>query len=258
MIASNIRTLSLLFISLSSDTTNGQSTDQTIIYGEEIYAVTCATGYCHTLKGGAGGGAPRLAARDFDLDYITRTIPFGLNETKMEGFSSRLPENDLAAVIAYVADLNGISTDGVSLTPAAMQTKPRLSADALLGKNLFHDSPRAFDRCATCHQVEGSGVPAAEPITVIPVTAAFLRQISTSKVSTISIAGDTMPALVLSNGAARSVFFDLTSSPPVRRNVESSGITISEGSDWSHAAVIHAYSDMELEYILAYLRTVVK
>src|SRR5437764_13215530 len=38
--------------------------------GEQIFNKTCATGYCHTLKGGSGGGAPRLSARGFDEQYI--------------------------------------------------------------------------------------------------------------------------------------------------------------------------------------------
>ena len=258
MISPIIRILTGLLISLSSGITWGQAADQTITRGEQIYTVTCATGYCHTLQGGAGGGAPRLAARDFNLDYITQTVSYGLHETKMLGFAATLSAEELAAVIAYVASLNGISTDGAPITAAVIQPKPHLSANASQGKQLFHDPLRAFARCATCHRVEDSGVPVAEPLAVIPATAASLRKLATAKIATITIAGDAMPALVLRQGTARTIFYDLTSSPPVRRNVESTSVNIMAGSKWTHSAVINTYSDEELKNILAYLRAVVK
>ena len=33
--------------------------------GEQVFAASCATAYCHGAKGGPGG-APRLAGRGFD------------------------------------------------------------------------------------------------------------------------------------------------------------------------------------------------
>src|SRR5262249_33851324 len=47
-----------------------QSPQELAKEGEQIFNKTCATGYCHALKGGSGGGAPRLAARGFDEQYI--------------------------------------------------------------------------------------------------------------------------------------------------------------------------------------------
>lgn len=231
-----------------------QDRDQMLKQGEQVYAVTCATGYCHTLNGGVGGGAPRLAARGFDLDYITQTVSNGIGDTRMEGFANRLPADELQAVITYVASLNGIKTAAPDMS--AVRTKPELSAAAKEGKALLHDSLRAFQRCATCHQVEGSGVPVAEPLSTIPVTARELRRLKTPKVSTVTLAGDSMPALVLRQGARRTIFYDLTSSPPVRRNVDTAGIRIKAGSRWRHSSVIKAYSNAELEKILAYLREV--
>ena len=224
------------------------------LQGEDIYKVTCATGYCHTLNGGAGGGAPRLAARGFSLDYITQTVSFGLHKTKMQGFSSILPEDELQAVIAYVASLNDLDASGNELNTTPRKIK--LSDREIAGKNLFHDSLRAFNRCATCHQVEGSGVPVAEPINRVPVNARSLRRLDAQTVSTVTVELETMPALVLSQGAARTIFYDLTSVPPVRRNIESDSIDIKEGSNWQHSSYLSSYTDRDLEKILSYLRKV--
>jgi len=258
MNSSDKKLVTLLLGCLLACNASAQNREEILKQGEQVYAVTCATGYCHTLNGGIGGGAPRLAARGFDLDYITRTVTSGVRETRMEGFAARLPDNELQAVITYVASLNGIYTVGQAITPALLRVKPVLSPDAMKGKQLLHDSLRAFNRCATCHQVEGSGVPVAEPLSEIPDSAGRLRRLETPTVSTVTVAGDSMPALVLRQGARRTVFFDLTSTPPVRRNVDSSRIEISAGSNWRHSSAITTYSDAELDSILAYLRAVTK
>ena len=234
-----------------------QGQDQILKQGEQTYAVTCATGYCHTLKGGSGGGAPRLAARGFTLDYITRIVSSGVPDTRMIGFAATLPEQKLQAVIAYVASLNGIHSNGQTPIPA-VRTRPRLTPVEQEGKELLHDPLRAFSRCATCHQVEGSGVPVAEPFSQLPATAEALRKIETPHIFTVTVGGESMPALVLSQGTTRTIFYDLTSPPPVRRNIDSAGIKIIHESHWRHASVIKTYSDAELDKILAYLRAVTK
>src|SRR5215468_9737258 len=68
--------------------------------GEEIFNKTCASGYCHG-GGGAGGGAPRIAARGFDQTFISNTVTRGIPNTL-----SRAERN---AVVVYVGKLNGIA-----------------------------------------------------------------------------------------------------------------------------------------------------
>src|SRR5436190_24191546 len=76
--------------------------------GADVYVKTCATGYCHGVKG-AGGGAPRLASRGFDQAYISRTIRMGVVGTTMPAFGTVLNRLDLTVVTAYVGSLNGIA-----------------------------------------------------------------------------------------------------------------------------------------------------
>jgi mono/diheme cytochrome c family protein len=229
--------------------------------GEKVFAQSCATGYCHGAKG-TPAGAPRLAGRGFDQAYIANTIMRGLPGTAMPGFVSTLSRADLVAVVAYVAGLNGIANPSINLGPgpggAAGPAEPALSAEAERGRALFFDALRGFGRCSTCHEVNGVGISVTTPIGKIPADAAALRALATPAVRTASVAGDAMPALIVSQAKTRALFYDLTSVPPVLRTVDPGALKVAEGGAWRHASVIGAYSVAELASILAYLREVIK
>jgi mono/diheme cytochrome c family protein len=216
--------------------------------GADVFAKTCATPYCHGPKG-AGGGAPKLAARGFDEIYIASVTRAGVPGTSMQGYGSTLARADFNAVIAYVASLNGVEPRGAQSPEPA-----RLSPDAARGRDLFFDSVRGVDRCSTCHQVQGLGI-AVAPIANIPATAAALRNAATPDVRTARVGADHFPALVVSAGGRRTVLYDLTTPPPVMRTVESAAVGIADNGAWRHAAVVKSYDDRELESILAFLRS---
>jgi hypothetical protein len=67
-----------------------------------------------------------------------------------------------------------------------------------------------------------------------------------------------MPVLVLREGKQSTVFYDLTSLPPVQRNAEAGSVKVTDGSNWRHSSAIGAYNDSELAAILAYLRAAIK
>jgi cytochrome c553 len=217
--------------------------------GEKVFAQSCATGYCHGARG-APAGAPRLAGRGFDQAYITNTIMRGLPGTAMPAFGTALSRPDLTAVITYVASLNG---PGATATP-----ETALSPEGERGRTLFFDAVRGFGRCSTCHEVKGVGIPVTTPIANISADAASLHALATPDVQTATVEGEAMPALIVSQGKTRALFYDLTSVPPVLRTVDPSGLKVTEGSAWRHASVIGAYNDAELASILAYLREVIK
>lgn len=229
--------------------------------GENVFMQSCATGYCHGAKGTAAG-APRLAARGFDPAYITNTVVRGLPGTAMPAFGMTLNRADLVAVITYVARLNGIANPTINLGPpvpgASGPAEPKLSPEAERGRVLFFDALRGFGRCSTCHEVNGVGIPVTTPIENIPASAAALRAMQTPGVQTVTMAGEAMPALVISQGKTRALFYDLTSVPPVLRTVDPSAIKIGPGSAWRHASVIGAYNNAELTSILAFLREAIK
>jgi hypothetical protein len=171
-----------------------------------------------------------------------------------------LPRADLAAVVAYVATLNGIANPalggGRGGPPAAPEAP--LPPEAARGRALFYDAVRGFGRCSTCHEVNGMGMPVTTPIAKVPADAPALRALATPDVSTATVDGESMPALVLSKGSRSVVFYDLTISPPVMRTVDPGAVKIDNGSGWKHASATGAYNNEELTAILAYLRAVVK
>ncbi len=228
--------------------------------GEKVFAQSCATGYCHGARG-TPAGAPRLAGRGFDQAYITSTVTRGLPGTAMPAFGTTLSRADLAAVVAYVASLNGIANLSMNAGPgpgAAGPPETALSPEAERGRALFFDAIRSFARCSTCHEVNGIGISVTTPIAKIPADAAALRALATPDVRTATVDGDAMPALIVSQGKTRALFYDLTSVPPVLRTVDPGTLKIVEGSAWRHRAVIGAYNDNELASILTYLREAIK
>lgn len=228
--------------------------------GEKVFAQSCATGYCHGARG-APAGAPRLVARGFDQTYITNTIMRGLPGTVMPPFGNTLSRADLGAVIAYVANLNGIANPSINLGPgpgASGSAEPALSTEAERGRALFFDAVRGFGRCSTCHEVNGIGISVTTPIANIPASAAALRSLATPDIRTVTVDGEAMPALIVSQGKTRALFYDLISVPPVLRTVDPSALKVAEGSNWQHSSVIGAYGEAELASILAYLREAIK
>jgi mono/diheme cytochrome c family protein len=224
--------------------------------GEQVFAKTCATGYCHGVKG-QSSGAPRLAGRGLTQAFINITVTRGVAGTGMPSFATVLSKADLAAVVAYVAALNGIaSPDAGSEGAAATSSEPALSSEAVRGAQLFKEAVRSFGRCSSCHEVGGRGISIAAPIAQVPASVAALKALTTPNVKTGKLDGESMPALVLRDGKQGTLFYDLTSLPPVERNAEPGSVKFADGSAWRHSSVIGAYNDSELAAILAYLRAV--
>jgi mono/diheme cytochrome c family protein len=236
-----------------------QNVADVVKQGEAVFSKTCATGYCHGVRGGPSG-APRLAARGFDQAYISSVVIQGIPDTGMASFAKRLSPADLTSVIAYVATLNGIANPDVSMGEAAakVSTGPALNGEAARGALLFSEAFRSFGRCSTCHEVGGYGIQVAAPIAKVPASVAELKALATPDIKTGSLGGESMPVLVLSQRKQETVFYDLTSAPPVQRNAESGSVKFTDGSAWRHSSVIAAYNDSELTAILAYLRAVTK
>ena len=220
--------------------------------GEQLFTSTCGTAYCHGARG-AGGGAPRLAARGFDRAFIADTVARGVPGTSMAGFSSSLQRRELEAVVDYVAGLNGIASNSAKPTAAPAA----LPKEAAIGRDLFSDALRGFGRCSTCHEVNGIGIAVAPPIARIPPDVRTLRELETPAVRTATLGKRTMPGLPVSNGSRAAIFYDLTTPPPVLRSAEPGSVAWADGASWRHSSVITSYTDAELGSILSYLRSAV-
>jgi mono/diheme cytochrome c family protein len=219
------------------------------IRGEQVFVQSCSTGYCHGSRG-VGAGAPRLAARGFDQNFIRNTITNGVTGTSMPSFAKSLSRTDLAAVVNYVSALNGATATSAAAAPV------KLTPQGARGKALFSDAVKIFGRCATCHEAGGLGIPVAPPIHDVPLNLAGLKALKTPRVVTATVAGESMPALVVAKKTGTVTFYDLTMPPPVLRTVVPAEFSSREESTWKHADVISAYSDADLSSILTFLRAV--
>jgi mono/diheme cytochrome c family protein len=222
--------------------------------GATVYNQTCATGYCHGVKG-TSGGAPRLAARGFDAAYITQVVRAGIQGTAMPAFGTTLSRPDFTAVVAYVGSLNGIAPTA-ALIPERGMPRRQLPPEAAKGRALFYDALRGFGRCSVCHQVEGTGIAVADPIAKVPENVAALHALASPHIVSATAEGSTFPALVLSKGAVQVKLYDLTMQPPVLRTFAAAEVKLADKSSWGHATAMAAYNDAELESILTYLRVV--
>ena len=247
-----------LWLLAASTLVCGQSVEQVVAQGAQVFAKSCATGYCHGPKG-APGGAPRLAGRGFDQAFIGTTVADGRSGTGMPAFATTLSRPELSAVVAYVATLNGIANPNINAAPpgGAPRGGPALSAEAARGRDLFRDAVRGFARCSTCHEVNGIGIPVATPMAQVPATAQALRSLANLPVSTATLGGEPMPALIVSKTSRSVIFYDLTTSPPVLRTVDPASVSLADGSTWKHSVAIASYNDTDLAAILAYLRATV-
>jgi len=233
-----------------------QTPQDAMKHGEQVFAKSCATGYCHGAKGTASG-APRLAGRGFNQAYINNVVTRGISGTGMPSFATTLPRPDLSAVVAYVATLNGVANPDTASENAA-DSAPALTGEAARGAQLFREATRGFGRCSTCHEVGGLGISVAAPIEQVPASVAALKALATPNVKTGAMDGESMPVLVLKDGKQSTLFYDLTSAPPVQRNVLPGSVKFTDGGNWRHSSVIASYSDAELDAILAYLRAVIR
>jgi len=226
--------------------------------GQEVFNRTCANALCHAREGGDGSSAPRLADRDFDDTFISNTVRHGKQETAMPAFETVLPKDDLLAVIAYVAKLNGLNASSMSRQESApVAPQPTLSAKAAQGRILFGDATRGPGACSTCHRLQGQGIAVSSAIQVVPPNVQALRQLATPHVVTVTLDGEAMPAIMVKDGKSASIFYDLTTAPPVLNTRDPAHVTVQHCGSWVHAQYIHAYSAEELGAGLEYLLAVV-
>jgi len=220
--------------------------------GEQVFEKSCATGYCHGIKG-EPSGAPRLAGRGLSQTYITQAVTRGIAEGGMPSFARELSSAEIAAVVVYVASLNG--TAGAANTTST-RTKSA-SAEAQAGEHLFRDPLRGFGRCSTCHSVERYGIPIAPLIRHVPASLADFKALISPTARLATVDGESIPVLLLAAGKSNTMFYDLSVLPPVQRVVASSEFRMSANVTWDHSSVVHAYNDADLGAVLAYLRDVI-
>src|SRR5712671_2398464 len=224
--------------------------------GEQIFAQNCSVGYCHGVAGAAGRG-PRLRGRTFSKDYLLNVTRDGIPSTAMPAWKGRLKDDEIRAVVEYVASLSS-ATDP---TPPANPMPPGIGPAAIPGFNgppqaarghaLFFDP--AWNNCGVCHAVGGRGIAIGPDLTTMranligpaPTTlpvkdaaeltsqihATGSRHVLTAKLAS----GEEFPALLAEQDSSQVRLYDLTVTPPVRRTfARRDVVSLTQNAAWRH------------------------
>jgi len=229
--------------------------------GERIFAQSCSVGYCHGVAGAAGRG-PRLRGRSFAKDYLYGVIRDGIPSSAMPAWKDRLKDDDIRAVVEYVASLATASDAPATANPmppgVGPASQPVFSGtpQAARGRALFSDPVR--ENCAVCHAVAGRGIAIGPDLTAAPASELLSRIHSKESrhVLTASLqSGERFAALLVSQTGDEVRLYDLTSTPPVLRTfARSQVVSLVQNPAWRHDDVSKNYSGAQLEDIVAYLR----
>ena len=250
--------------------------DPAIARGEKIFAQSCSVGYCHGVAGAAGRG-PRLRGRTFSKDYLLNVTRDGIPSSAMPAWKDRLKDDEIRAVVEYVASLSS-ATDPA---PPANPMPPGIGPAAIPGFNgppqaarghaLFFDPAR--NNCSVCHAVGGRGIAIGPDLTTMHVNligpapttlpvkdaAELTSQIHATRsrhVLTAKLAsGEEFPALLAEQDSNQVRLYDLTVTPPVRRTfARRDVVSLTQNAAWRHEDFVHDYSAAELEDVVVYLR----
>ena len=227
--------------------------------GERIFAQSCSVGYCHGVAGAAGRG-PRLRGRTFTKDYLYGVIRDGIPSSAMPAWKDRLKDDDIRAVVAYVASLATATEAAPPANPMPPGVGPASlpvfngPPQAARGRALFSDPVR--ENCAVCHAVGGRGIAIAPELTAASDLLSRVHSTGSRHVLTASLqTGEQFPALLVSRTDSEVRLYDLTSTPPVLRTfAKSQLLSLEQNSGWRHDDISRSYSAAELEDIVAYLR----
>jgi len=228
-----------------------QAQEGAIERGSQLYRTHCSIPYCHGPEGGAGR-APRLTGHHYNVNSMFKVISWGIPNTGMPEFTTRLKTSEIADLVTYTMTLAGPSStpDPKPVAPARAFTQ-----SAKEGRALFFDGARIAS-CGACHELDGWGVAVGSDLAAMPPGFfTDLRAAATRGVVTARPAGESpFPALVVERTESRVRVYDLTASLPVLRSFAAARIAIEPGSSWRHEQATRGYTSGELEVIAGYLR----
>jgi putative heme-binding domain-containing protein len=130
-----------------------------IARGGDLFAGSCAIGYCHGSEGRASRG-PQLRERPWDPRHVYTVTRDGVPGTAMPAWNGILPDRDIWAVTAYVMSLSTTKLEGQSAVLELSESSaapPARTAEAQLGHDLFFDLTNQ-KRCGVCHRLGAKGV----------------------------------------------------------------------------------------------------
>ena len=134
-------------------------TDASVIsQGNDLFARSCATGYCHGAEGRAARG-PDLRNRGWDPRKLYSSIRDGVPGTTMPPWNNILPDEEIWTVTGYIISLGTTQLRGAAATitlGSSAAGPAELTGKAKHGHDLFFDLNHQ-KRCGICHRLGGKG-----------------------------------------------------------------------------------------------------
>ena len=238
--------------------------DQALVgAGERIFAQNCSVGYCHGIAGSAGRG-PRLRGRAFDENYLLRVTRDGIPRSAMPAWKGRLSDQEILAVVKYVASLSDAPRSITGAAPAgemiSTATAQAPSAQVQRGAALFFDATREA-YCGACHALDGRGIAVGPDLTKVAdktpreIAAAMRKRRPEHVVTAHMKDGGSFPAVVVLRESASVKLLDLTTFPPVLRTVEPAEIeSIASHAEWTHDAFLKGIGPEQMADLVTYIR----
>ncbi len=243
---------------------------QLIARGSEIFARSCAIGYCHGSEGRASRG-PQLRDRAWDPRHVYTVTRDGVPETAMPAWKDILPDRDIWAVTAYVMSLSSTKLDGEAAVlglSAENESHKDRSAEAQRGHDLFFDLTNE-KRCAVCHRLGSKGSAIGPDLAASAGRKSGGELLRDILEPGASIAKGYEQIAVATNDAERVAgvkmeetrayikLYDMSSVPPPLRTIyrEQIHAVNSERRSAMPGDYRKLYSDEELQAIVAYLKS---
>lgn len=157
----------------------------TLVRGLSLYAEQCVA--CHGADGSGTALAPALnaaAPRARTPEELTRIITSGVAGTRMAAWGSKLPAEDVAALVALVKAWDQVPAGAV---PAPDRPMPVTQESLALGSQLYASN------CSRCHGPEGQGTQRAPALNV---RSFFTRtnDVAMQQIISLGVPGTAMPA----------------------------------------------------------------
>src|SRR5713226_10033630 len=215
--------------------------------GEQIFAQNCSVGYCHGVAGAAGRG-PRLRGRSFSKDYLYNVTRDGIPNSAMPAWKGRLKDEEIRAVVDYVARLSSATDAAPPANPMPPGIGPASLASfngppqAARGHALFFDPAR--ENCGVCHAIGGQGIAIGPDLKSQPDFVKLVRSTQSRHVLTAKFgSGEEFPALLAEQNGRQTRLYDVTLAPPVLRTFAREDIvSLSENPSWRHSDFVKDYS----------------
>tara|TARA_B100000686_G_scaffold190013_1_gene196692 strand:- start:100 stop:1044 length:945 start_codon:yes stop_codon:yes gene_type:complete len=227
--------------------------DSVLFYGQVLFARNCSVGYCHG-KGGRAGRGPRLRGKEFSSDYLREVIEKGIPNSAMRSWGDRLARDEIHSIVSFIKALsnlqqndpdpvfgggrftsvNGPTVGRVDQVESILSAPSEIVGDVERGRALFFDAGDRYN-CAHCHTIDGRGTkigPDLGRLNSAPYQM-LIRDILLPNVfvvpegrivEMVTTRGDSMEVIRLGETETRVKVFDITTLPPVKRNIKKATI----------------------------------